>query len=79
MKLDKPALILRAAAGVTAPTWSDEELLAEMVHAHAAHETVDRAVAHHVAALRTRGVTWARIGGTLGMARLSAWERFSDE
>ena len=58
---------------------SDEELLAEMVHVHAAHENVDQAVAHHVAALRARGVTWARIDGALGMARQSAWERFSDE
>ncbi len=58
---------------------SDDELLAEMVRAHAAHENVDRAVAHHIAALRARGVTWARIGDALGMARQSAWERFSGE
>jgi hypothetical protein len=58
---------------------SDEALLAEMVRAHAAHENVDRAVAHHVAALRSRGVTWARIGDALGMTRQSAWERFSGE
>jgi ATP-dependent Clp protease ATP-binding subunit ClpX len=58
---------------------SDEELLAEMVRAHAAHDNVDRAVAHHVAALRTRGTSWARIGEALGMTRQSAWERFSGE
>lgn len=58
---------------------SDEDLLAEMVRAHAAHENVDRAVAHHVAALRERGVSWARIGEALGMTRQSAWERFSGE
>jgi hypothetical protein len=58
---------------------SDEDLLAEMVRAHAAHENVDRAVAHHVAALRARGVSWARIGEALGMTRQSAWERFSEE
>ena len=58
---------------------SDEELLAEMVRAHAAHENVDRAVARHVAALRLRGVSWARIGEALGMTRQSAWERFSGE
>jgi len=58
---------------------SDEDLLAEMVRAHAAHQNVDRAVAHHVTALRARGVSWARIGGALGMTRQSAWERFSDE
>jgi hypothetical protein len=58
---------------------SDDDLLAELVQAHAAHENVDRAVAHHVAELRVRGVTWARIGEALGMTRQSAWERFSDE
>lgn len=58
---------------------SDEDLLGEMVRAHAAHQNVDRAVAHHVAALRSRGVSWARIGEALGMARQSAWERFSGE
>ncbi|MGD0811943.1 MAG: ClpX C4-type zinc finger protein [Acidimicrobiales bacterium] len=58
---------------------SDEELLAEMVRAHAAHENVDRAVAHHVAVLRARGTSWAHIGEALGMTRQSAWERFSGE
>jgi hypothetical protein len=58
---------------------SDEELLAEMVRAHAAHDNVDRAVAHHIAELRTRGTSWARIGEALGMTRQSAWERFSGE
>lgn len=58
---------------------SDEQLLGEMVKAHAAHENVDRAVAQHVAALRARGVSWARIGQALGMTRQSAWERFSGE
>ena len=58
---------------------SDEELLAEMVRAHGAHQNVDRAVRRHVAALRGRGVSWARIGEALGMTRQSAWERFSGE
>ena len=58
---------------------SDQDLLAEMVRAHGAHQNVDRAVARHVAALRARGVSWARIGEALGMTRQSAWERFSGE
>ena len=58
---------------------SDEELLAEMVRVHASHQNVDRAVAEHVAALRSRGISWARIGEALGMTRQSAWERFSGE
>lgn len=58
---------------------SDDDLLGEMVRAHAAHQNVDRAVKRHVAALRERGVTWARLGEALGMTRQSAWERFSGE
>ncbi|MDA8037880.1 MAG: hypothetical protein M0Z69_01730 [Actinomycetota bacterium] len=58
---------------------SDDELLSEMVRAHGAHQNVDRAVRRHVAALRERGVSWARIGEALGMTRQSAWERFSGE
>jgi ATP-dependent Clp protease ATP-binding subunit ClpX len=58
---------------------SDDELLAEMVRAHAAHQNVDRAVKGHVAVLRERGVSWARIGEALAMTRQSAWERFSGE
>lgn len=60
-------------------TLSDDELLGEMVRAHGAHHNVDRAVRRHVAALRERGVSWARIGDALGMTRQSAWERFSGE
>ncbi len=58
---------------------SDDELLREMVRAHAAHQNVDRAVRRHVGALRERGVSWARIGEGLAMTRQSAWERFSGE
>ena len=58
---------------------SDDDLLAEMVRAHGAHQNVDRAVRRHVTALRERGVSWARIGEFLGMTRQSAWERFSGE
>lgn len=60
-------------------TLSDDELLGEMVRAHGAHHNVDRAVRRHVAALRERGVSWARIGDALGMTRQSAWERFSGQ
>jgi hypothetical protein len=58
---------------------SDDDLLGEMVRAHDAHQNVDRGVALHVAALRARGISWARIGDALGMTRQSAWERFSGE
>jgi hypothetical protein len=78
-------LTRRTTSGDDPPTlkaWdnlSDQELLAEMVRAHAAHENVDRAVAHHVAELRARGTSWGRLGEALGMTRQSAWERFSGE
>lgn len=45
---------------------SDEELLAEMVRAHAAHQNVDRAVGRHVAALRARV--------SVGPASANPWE-----
>ena len=57
---------------------SDEDLLAEMVQAHAAHQNVDRAVAHHVTALaaslgsigealdvRVASLVWWRVGGVV--------------
>lgn len=80
----------RSTDGAAAPTdpppalkaWdglSDDDLLGEMVRAHGAHQNVDRAVRRHVAALRDRGISWARIGEALGMTRQSAWERFSGE
>jgi ATP-dependent Clp protease ATP-binding subunit ClpX len=58
---------------------SDDDLLGEMVRAHAAHQNVDRAVRRHVAALRARDISWARIGEALEMTRQSAWERFAGE
>jgi hypothetical protein len=72
--VDRGPACLKVWAGL-----SDEDLLREMVRAHAAHHNVDRAVKRHVAALRERGTSWARIGEALGMTRQSAWERFSGE
>lgn len=78
----EPGRSTRSQDPTTIKAWeglSDDDLLAEMVRAHGAHQGVDRAVAHHVAALRARGISWARIGEALGMTRQSAWERFSGE
>ena len=58
---------------------SDDELLAEVVRIHRSHENVDRTVAEVVQKLRTRGLSWSRIGEALGMTKQSAWERFSGE
>jgi hypothetical protein len=32
-----------------------------------------------VSELRQRSISWAQIGGALGISRQSAWERFSGE
>ncbi|MEQ4208980.1 ClpX C4-type zinc finger protein [Actinopolymorpha sp. B9G3] len=58
---------------------STEDLLASIARLDTAPDHVERAVAEHVSILRERGVTWARIGETLGISRQSAWERFSGE
>ncbi|MGI8524236.1 MAG: hypothetical protein ACR2K3_13160 [Nocardioides sp.] len=42
-------------------------------------DQVEEAVVDRVRRLRERRVTWARIGETLGIARQSAWERFSTD
>lgn len=39
----------------------------------------EQAVAEHVRVLRSRQVSWARIGAALGISRQAAWERFSGE
>jgi hypothetical protein len=58
---------------------SDDDLLAEVVRIHRSHENVDRTVSEVVQKLRTRGLSWSRIGESLGMTKQSAWERFSGE
>lgn len=58
---------------------SDDDLLAEVVRIHRSHDKVDRTVSEVVQKLRTRGVSWSRIGEALGMTKQSAWERFSGE
>ena len=42
-------------------------------------EQVETDLRSWVRELRRRQVTWARIGGALGITRQSAWERFNDE
>ena len=58
---------------------SDDELLAHLpkVAATAAH--VETNLTNWVRQARGRGITWTRIGESLGMTRQSAWERFSGE
>jgi hypothetical protein len=58
---------------------SDDELLLDMAQIAASRDQVEEAVIDRAQRLRARGVTWARIGGNLGMTRQSAWERFSTD
>jgi hypothetical protein len=58
---------------------SDDEILADMARLDASRGQVEKAVQERALLLRTRSVTWARIGESLGITRQSAWERFSGE
>lgn len=64
------------------PMWesmTDEQVLAHIPRIARVESQVERNLQEWVLQLRRRGVTWERIGSTLGMTRQSAWERFSGE
>lgn len=64
------------------PYWerlSDEELLATLPSIASVATQVEDNLQFWVNRARSRGISWARIGQALGMARQSAWERFSGE
>jgi hypothetical protein len=64
------------------PYWesmNDEDLLAQLPRIASVATQVEDNLHVWVQRLRERGVSWARIGESLGMARQSAWERFSGE
>lgn len=64
------------------PMWeslSDEQMLDHIPRVAATAAQVETDLRSWVQELRRRGVTWARIGETLGTTRQSAWERFSGE
>ncbi len=68
------------AAGFTA--WDerpDEELLAGLAKVQAVVTQAGAAVHDHVEVLRSRGISWTRIGEALGVSKQAAWERFSGE
>lgn len=58
---------------------SPEVVLASLPLIAAAGAQVERNLTQWVLKARALGVTWARIGETLGMTRQSAWGRFSGE
>jgi ClpX C4-type zinc finger len=60
-------------------TMSDEDLLQHLPRVAAAAAQVEQQLTAWVRKARGRGITWSRIGESLGMTRQSAWERFSGE
>ncbi len=64
---------------LNATTMSDEEILDLLPQIAGVATQVEDGLTEWVRELRSRGVSWARIGAALGMARQSAWERFSGE
>jgi ATP-dependent protease Clp ATPase subunit len=64
------------------PAWetmTDEQILDHLPKIAAVQSQVDDNLRDWVAQLRTRDVSWERIGVSLGMTRQSAWERFRTE
>jgi hypothetical protein len=78
-------LILQDTSSPT-PAWDtlwanqdDQALLRSISGVAAASDQLNQFATRIVRLLRERGVTWTRIGETLGITRQSAWERFSGE
>ena len=57
-------------------TLEECQLLATLKAAAASVEDTRDRLQAHVAALRARNVSWARIAAALGISRQAAWERF---
>ena len=57
----------------------DDELLASLTKVQAVVSQADAAVHDYVDLLRSRGISWTRIGQVLGVSKQAAWERFSGE
>jgi len=58
---------------------NDDELLADLGRLDSSRGELEHAMQERVLRLRSRSVTWSRIGQTLGVSRQAAWERFSGE
>jgi hypothetical protein len=57
----------------------DEELLARLARVQTLVSQVESSARGYVDVLRTRGISWTRIGQALGVSKQAAWERFSGE
>lgn len=62
------------------PKWAEmpeEQILQNLPRIAAVSTQADAQLQQLVALLRTRSVSWTRIGDALGVRRQTAWERFS--
>ena len=57
----------------------DDEMLAGLAKIQAVVSQAEAAVYDYVDVLRSRGISWTRIGVALGVTKQAAWERFSGE
>lgn len=63
------------------PAWetmSEDEILDHLPRIAAVQAQIDQNLRDWVRHLRTRNVSWERIGASLSMTRQSAWERFKE-
>ncbi|NUR07942.1 MAG: hypothetical protein HOQ45_13170 [Nocardioidaceae bacterium] len=62
------------------PPWhsmSDADLLGKLPLIARTGAQVDRFLVDWVRLVRSRGLSWAQVGGALGISRQAAWERFA--
>jgi ClpX C4-type zinc finger len=57
----------------------DDEMLTGLAKIQAVVSQAEAAVYDYVDVLRSRGISWTRIGAALGVTKQAAWERFSGE
>ena len=60
-------------------SWTDEQMLDHIPRMALVAGRVEADLRSWVRELHRRGITWAKIGDSLGITRQSAWERFSGE
>lgn len=76
---DKPTQSIMTVQFPRLDSISDTELLSKVKSIAASVAVIDDKLQEVVLALRARGVTWQKIGESLGTTRQAAWERFSGE
>ncbi|MGA2126646.1 MAG: ClpX C4-type zinc finger protein [Xanthobacteraceae bacterium] len=72
--------ILEATPSSFATRWedmTDEQLLGSLKSTEATVDATRAVLQAQIDELRRRGVSWEGIGGSLGISRQAAWERFS--